>query len=92
VSTRRDVCDYAGEELYAGDLICFAARVRNRVRMTDAIVLKVTARLVGGRLVPMLKVRPSGAESGFVKRRSARAEWISAEHVRLILPGAEVAA
>lgn len=55
--------------------------------MTDAIVDKVTARLVDGRLRGMLRVRPTGVESGFSKRRSLRREWISSEHVRLILPG-----
>lgn len=80
------VTDYAGEELYAGDLICYAARQGNRVRMTDAIVLKVTALNVAGRLRPMLQVQPTGDESGFTARRSPRSVWIAAEHVRLIHP------
>jgi hypothetical protein len=81
------ITDYAGEELYAGDLVTYAARQANRVRMTDARVEKVTARLEKGRLRPMLKVRPTGTESGFTARRSMRSTWISAEHVRLISPG-----
>ncbi|WP_205519291.1 hypothetical protein [Streptomyces olivoreticuli] len=56
--------------------------------MADAIVDKVTTRLVDGRLRPMLRVRPTGTESGFAKRRSLRREWITAEHVRLIIPDA----
>ncbi|MEU5974282.1 hypothetical protein [Streptomyces sp. NPDC047315] len=80
------VTDYGSEELYPGDLIAYAARQGNRVRMSDAIVEKVTARIVDGRLRPMLRVRPTGTESGFVRRRSLRREWISAEHVRLIIP------
>ncbi|MEV7360383.1 hypothetical protein [Kitasatospora sp. NPDC091276] len=82
------LADYGGEELYRGDLIAYAARMGNRVRMADAIVLRVTTRLENGRLRPMLLVRPTGVESGFAKRRTLRAEWISAEHVRLIVPGA----
>ncbi|MGY1436674.1 hypothetical protein [Streptomyces reniochalinae] len=78
------ITDYAGEELYPGDLVCYAARQGNRVRMSDAVVVKVTTRLEGGRLRPMLKVQPTGTESGFTKRRSMRQEWISAEHVRLV--------
>jgi hypothetical protein len=78
------VTDYAGAELYAGDLINYAARQANRVRLADAIVLKVTARMEGGRLRPMLLVQPTGIESGFTARRSPRKVWISAEHVRLI--------
>lgn len=81
------VTDYAGEELYSGDLVAYSARQGNRVRMTDAIIRKVTARQEGGRLRPMLLVMPTGTESGFTKRRSMRAQWIAAEHVRLITPG-----
>ncbi|MDX3295120.1 hypothetical protein PV569_15540 [Streptomyces scabiei] len=36
----------------------------------------------------MLKVQPTGTESGFTKRRTMRAEWISAEHARLIMANA----
>ncbi|MBB5934585.1 hypothetical protein [Streptomyces zagrosensis] len=80
------VTDYSGDEIYRGDLVAYAARQGNRVRMADAIVDKVTARLVDGRLRAMLRVMPTGMESGFTKRRSLRKEWISAEHVRLIVP------
>ncbi|MET9148347.1 hypothetical protein [Streptomyces sp. NPDC004042] len=82
------ITDYAGEELYPGDLVAYAARQGNRVRLADALVRRVTTRIEGGRLRPMLLVRPTGIESGFTKRRSLRSEWISAEHVRLILPDA----
>ncbi len=87
MSDRSTVCDYAGDELYPGDLVNYAARRRNRVRVADAIVHKVTARLVDGRLRPMLLLQPTGVESGFVKRRSMRRSWVSAEHVRLITSG-----
>jgi hypothetical protein len=87
VAKRGVVTDYAGEELYKGDLVAYSAREGNRVRMTDARVEKVTTRLAGGRLVPMLKVKPTGDESGFTRRKSHRSVWIGAEHVRLILPG-----
>lgn len=80
------ITDYAGEELYAGDLIAYAVRQGNRVRLADAIVCKVTARKSGGRLVPMLLVQPTGTESGFTARRSHRMVWIGAEHARLIYP------
>ena len=87
MAKRGTVCDYAGDELYAGDLVAYAARQGNRVRMTDADVKQVTAEMVGGRLRPMMLVMPTGDESGFVKRRSMRAEWIEADHVRLVLRG-----
>lgn len=82
------ITDYAGEELYPGDLINYAARQGNRVRVSDALIIKATAVLVDGRLRPMLKVQPTGTESGFAKRKTTRAEWISAEHVRLVMANA----
>jgi hypothetical protein len=35
----------------------------------------------------MLLVEPTGDESGFVKRKRVKRQWVSTEHVRLILPG-----
>lgn len=92
MSKRGTVVDYAGNELYAGDLIAYAARQANRVRISDAVILDVGTRLVqvpdvGAVLVPVLKIQPTGVESGFTGRRSTRVEHITAEHVRLITPG-----
>jgi hypothetical protein len=89
VSRRGVVSDYAGEGLYAGDLITYGVRAGNRVRMSDAVIKRVTARISGGRLRPMLLVQPTGVESGFglTKRKTLREQWISAEHVRLIHSG-----
>jgi hypothetical protein len=82
------VTDYAGEELYAGDLITFAARFGNRVRMSDAVVLDVTTKQVAGRLVPTLVVQPTGTDSGWGlgSRKTLRRVEVSAEHVRLVAP------
>ncbi|WP_405016429.1 hypothetical protein OHV05_04405 [Kitasatospora sp. NBC_00070] len=87
MSSRQVVCDYAGDELYPGDLINYSARRKNRVRVSDAIIRRVTTRVVGGRLRPMLLVEPTGVESGYVRRRSLRQTWVSSEHVRLIMSG-----
>ncbi|MEU3713602.1 hypothetical protein [Streptomyces catenulae] len=82
---RGTVSDYAGNELYRGDLITYGARQGNRVRLADAIIEKVTVRRVEGILRPMLLVQPTGTESGFVPRKRLRKEWISNEHARLCL-------
>lgn len=89
MSKRGQITDYAGDEIYAGDLVAYAARRGNMVRMTDALVLKATGKLVGGKVRPMLKVQPTGDESGFVKRKTLRSEWIEVDHVRLITPGGD---
>jgi hypothetical protein len=82
------VTDYAGEELYAGDLVAYAARYGNRVRMSDAVVLDVTTKNIGGRLLPTLVVQPTGTDSGWGlgARKTLRPVEVSAEHVRLIAP------
>lgn len=84
---RKVVCDYAGNELRKDDLINYGTRVGNTVRMADGIIEKVTARVIGGRLRPTLIVRPTGVESGFVKRRSLRREEVETTHVRWIASG-----
>ncbi|WP_328546773.1 hypothetical protein [Streptomyces platensis] len=89
MSKRGVVTDYAGNELHPGDLVAYSARNGNRVRMADAVVIEATAKQaqvegVGLVLVPVLKVQPTGVESGFVKRKTGAAQWITTEHVRLV--------
>lgn len=81
---RQRVTDYAGEALYPGDLITYSARESNRVRAADAWVIRVYVEKFKGRCIPFLLVQPTGAESGFSRRKTIRATHISAEHVRLI--------
>jgi hypothetical protein len=92
MAKRGVVTDYAGNELHEGDLVAYSARNGNRVRMADAVVLEATAKQakvegVGLVLVPVLKIQPTGIESGFSKRKTAAAQWITTEHVRLVTPG-----
>lgn len=92
MAKRGVVTDYAGNELHEGDLIAYSARQGNRVRMADAVVLEATAKQarvegVGMVLVPVLHVQPTGVESGFVKRKTPTPQWITTEHVRLIIAG-----
>lgn len=86
MSKRGTVSDYAGEALYAGDLINYATRAGNRTRASDAIVLQVTTVRSLGRVVAMLKVQPTGTDSGYGlgARKTLNAQWISPEHVRLL--------
>lgn len=88
MNVRRVVSDYAGNDLNRGDLITYSSRTGNRVRASDAIVIRTTTK--GGplgRRIPMLIVQPTGIESGFVKRASLRLEEVGTEHVRLVEPG-----
>jgi hypothetical protein len=82
------VTDYAGEELYKGDLVTFATRHANRVRMSDAVILDVTTKTVAGRLMPSLLLQPTGTDSGWAlgARKTLKQVEIFAEHVRLVTP------
>lgn len=84
---RGQVSDYAGEELRVGDLINYAARRGNGVRVTDAIIENIAMEREGRRIVPVLTVKPTGSESGFFARKRIRRQRIYTEHVRLIRPG-----
>lgn len=90
--SKGSVTDYAGDELFPGDLVAYATRRKNRVRMTDAVVERVTVRKAVGRIFPVLLVKPTGAESGFARRKTRRAVWVAAEHVRLVATAEELAA
>ena len=89
MAKRGVVCDYAGEELYAGDLVAYATRYANRVRMSDAVVLDVTTERIAGRLIPTLVLQPTGKDSGWALgvRKSMAPVTIAAEHVRLVVRG-----
>lgn len=88
VAKRGVVTDYAGEAISPGDLISFSARESNRVRSADAWVLRVYVEKFKGRCIPFLLVKPTGAESGFTRRKTLRKLHITAEHIRLIEPAA----
>lgn len=81
------VCDYAGEELHEGDLIAYASRCENGVRLADGVIEAIRWETFKGRRLPFLSVQPTGVESGYKNRRSQRRVEISADHARLIRRG-----
>ncbi|WP_078970395.1 hypothetical protein [Streptomyces natalensis] len=90
MSKRGHIHDFTGAPIVVGDTVVYATRQANRVRMTEAVILKTTSAIIGGRVVPLLKVKPTGQESGFVRRRSFRVETIAAEHVAVTIPGDDI--
>lgn len=92
MSKRGVVTDYDGEEIYPGDLVAYASRRGNTVRLADAVVLEVFTRKLQGVMIPFLKIQPTGSESGFFRRKSPRIETIALIHVRLVTPGVAAAA
>lgn len=84
MSKRGTVTDYAGEALYRGDLINYATRQENGVRVSDAIVLEPYFARVEGRKFPMLRVQPTGTDSRSEPRKTLRVEHVAATHARLL--------
>lgn len=91
MSKRGNIHDFAGAEVRVGDTIVYSARRGNGVRMTEAVVLKTYTEKYKGRVLPMLAVRPTGNESGFVKRSSFAIQHIAAEHFAVTVPAEELA-
>lgn len=76
--------DFTGAEIRPGSVIAYPTRQGNRVRTTEAVVLETMSDKTTGRVVPMLKVRPTGRDSGFIARKTLKAQKVSAEHVVVI--------
>jgi hypothetical protein len=73
--------DFTGAEIRAGKVVAYATRRGNRVRQTEAIVLETMSDKRAGRIIPRLKVQPTGRDSGFSARSTLVPQYVSAEHV-----------
>lgn len=82
--SRDRLTDFTGAEIRPGRLIAYPTRRGNRVRNTEAVVLETMSDRSTGRVVPMLKVRPTGRDSGFIARKTLTPQHVSAEHVVVI--------
>jgi hypothetical protein len=76
--------DFTGAEIRPGVVVAYPTRQGNVVRNSEAIVLETLSDRSTGRVVPMLKVRPTGRDSGFIARKTLTAQKVSAEHVVVI--------
>jgi hypothetical protein len=76
--------DFTGAEIRPGVVITYASRRGNRVAQTEAIVLQTCSRKQAGRVVPVLKVKPTGRESGISGRKTISVRTVGAEHAVVI--------
>lgn len=76
--------DFTGAEIRPGVVIAYPTRQGNRVRTSEAVVLETLSDKSTGRVVPMLKVKPTGRDSGFIARKTLTSQKVSAEHVVVI--------
>lgn len=76
--------DFTGAEIRVGVVIAYPTRQGNVVRNSEAVVIETMSDRSTGRVVPMLKVQPTGRDSGFIARKTLTAQTVSAEHVVVI--------
>ncbi|MFD9205939.1 hypothetical protein ACFVZM_06625 [Streptomyces sioyaensis] len=76
--------DFTGAEIRKGSTIAYPTRQGNVVRNSEATVLETMSNRSTGRIVPMLKVQPTGRDSGFIARKTLTPQTIAAEHVVVI--------
>lgn len=76
--------DFTGAEIRPGVIISYASRRGNRVAQTEATVLETLSRKDAGRVTPILKVRPTGRESGISGRKTISVQTIGSEHAVVI--------
>ncbi|MDH6625765.1 hypothetical protein M2271_003576 [Streptomyces sp. LBL] len=81
---KTDLTDFTGAVIKPGRLIAYPTRRGNRVRNTEAVVLETLSDKSSGRVVPKLKVVPTGRESGVSGRKTLQQQTIGAEHVVVI--------
>ncbi|WP_329168343.1 hypothetical protein OG709_30025 [Streptomyces sp. NBC_01267] len=73
--------DFTGAEIRAGKVIAYPTRQGNVVRNSEAIVLETMSDKSTGRVVPMLRVQPTGRDSGFIARSTVTPQTIATTHV-----------
>ncbi|WP_406324062.1 hypothetical protein [Streptomyces niveus] len=78
--SRAHLSDFTGAEIRPGSVVAYPTRQGNVVRNSEAVVLALLSDKSTGRVVPMLKVRPTGRDSGFIARKTLAVQKISAEH------------
>jgi hypothetical protein len=79
-----ELTDFTGAVIKPGRLVAYPTRRGNRVRNTEAIVIETMSDKSSGRVVPKLRVQPTGRESGVSARKTMTTQVIGAEHVVVI--------
>ncbi|MFI2213004.1 hypothetical protein [Streptomyces sp. NPDC020141] len=81
---RSRITDFTGAEIRENSIIAFPTRQGNTVRNSEAVVKEILRETHRGRIIPMLRVRPTGRESGHDRRLTLTARVVSTEHVVVI--------
>ncbi|MEU3729966.1 hypothetical protein AB0E81_11235 [Streptomyces sp. NPDC033538] len=76
--------DYTGAEIKPGSLVSYATRQGNLVRLSEAVVLELESNKAAGVVVPLVKVRPTGRDSGFISRKTLAVQTVAADRMVVI--------
>ncbi|MEU0860643.1 hypothetical protein ABZ352_35550 [Streptomyces griseofuscus] len=76
--------DFTGAEIRPGALVSYATRQGNLVRLSEAVVLELESNKAAGVVVPLVKVRPTGRDSGFVARKTLAVQTVAADRMVVI--------
>lgn len=78
--------DYTGAEIRPGVVVSYSTRQGNVIRQSEAVVLELKSdKRAGGVVVPKVKVKPTGRDSGFIARKTLAARTV--KHDRLVVIG-----
>jgi hypothetical protein len=76
--------DFTGAEIRPDRLVVYSTRQGNLVRLSEAVVLELKSDKSSGVVVPMVKVRPTGRDSGFIARKTRAIQTVSADRLVVI--------
>ncbi|MEU1200150.1 hypothetical protein ABZ446_28545 [Streptomyces sp. NPDC005813] len=76
--------DYTGAEIRPGVLVSYSSRQGNVVRLSEAVVLELKSNKSAGLVVPLVKVRPTGRDSGFIARKTLAVQTVAADRMVVI--------
>jgi hypothetical protein len=82
--------DYTGAEIRPGVVVSYASRQGNVVRLSEAVVLELKSDKAAGIVVPKVKVRPTGRDSGFIARKTLAVQTVTADRLVVIGDAPEI--
>lgn len=76
--------DFTGAEIRPDRVVVYSSRQGNVVRLSEAVVLELQSDKSTGRVIPMVKVRPTGRDSGFIARKTLTTQTVAADRLVVI--------
>jgi hypothetical protein len=77
--------DFTGAEIRPGVVVSYSSRQGNVVRLSEGVVLELESNKATGRVVPLVKVKPTGRDSGFIARKTLAVQTVAADRMVVIV-------